>query len=80
MTYTRYGVNEFKKLIGADTLDVVRNPNTEKLFVAAGNGKNYKCQGDLNTNEGVEFLVVDGELDEACLINKGRGASVVLSL
>ena len=78
-TFQRYGMSEFKELVKATSFDVVKNPKTSKLFVAGTNGHSYKCQGDIALTEGVEWLVVDGEIDDACLINKGRGTEVLAS-
>lgn len=78
--YSRLGVAEFKSHIGASALDVVRNPKTGKLFVSASNGAIFRCQGDLDTSVPMEFLIVDGDVSAACLINKGRGANTIISL
>jgi hypothetical protein len=78
-TFQRYGMSEFKTLVNATTFNVVKNPKTSKLFVAATNGQSYKCQGDIDVKQPVEWLVVDGEVDDACLINQGRGTEVLAS-
>ena len=78
--FARIGITEFKRQIGAEKLDIVKNPKTDKLFVSASNGSVYRCQQDLDIKADMEWLVEDGNLSGACLINAGRGASVVLSL
>lgn len=63
-------VAEFKTAINSSSLSVVKNPKTDKLFVADNtNGKSYKCQADLDKTKPVVFLIEDGDLDGACLIN-----------
>ena len=62
-------VAAFKQAVGATTLNVVRNPNTGKLFASADDGTNYKVQGDIDPQERMVFLVPDGVLEDACLIN-----------
>jgi hypothetical protein len=78
-TFSRIGMSEFKTMCGATTFDVVRNPKTNKLFVSGSNGHSYKCQGDLDPAQPVEWLLVDGSVEDACLINKGRGSEVLAS-
>lgn len=68
---TRLGVSEFKAAIGASSFDVVKNPKTQKLFVSASNGSTYRVQASINLSEGVEMLVPNGDLTNACLVNKG---------
>ena len=73
--FKRIGMLEFKALIGCNTIDVIKNPHTSKLFASASNGDVFKAQGDLDVTQPVEWLVQDGDLKAACLINKGRGQS-----
>ena len=61
-------IAEFKSAIKTDSLSVVKNPKTGKLFVSAGNA-NYKCQQDIDLNGKMEFLISDGVIADACLIN-----------
>jgi hypothetical protein len=71
-------IQEFKEAIGATRLEVLRNPNTDKLFMSA-NGQNYRVQGDLDPDERMVVLVEADDLDNACLIN-GGGAEVLATL
>lgn len=79
--YQRMGVKEFKDLIGASSIEVLRNLNTDtnKLFIGASNGKNYKCQQNIDLDKPLEFLIVNGIVEDACLINKGNGGAEVLA-
>lgn len=70
----RLGMAEFKAAIGAASVDVIRSPRTGKVFVQGSNGAVYRCQQSINLSEPVEWLIEDGLLAEACLINKGRAA------
>jgi hypothetical protein len=75
-------IGDFKKKLNIDTINVVKNPHTGKLFVEAG-GANYKCQLDINlTNkEDLRFLVKDGVISDACLVDvTNAGANVVATL
>jgi hypothetical protein len=65
---------EFKAAIGAASVDVVKSPKTGKVFVQASNGAVYRCQQSIDLGEPVEWLIEDGVLDGACLLNKGRAA------
>lgn len=73
-------INMFKQQVGATKLDVLRNPNTGKLFVAADNGTNYNCQQDLDVTLPLSILIPDGDLTKACLINPKPGVDVLISL
>ncbi len=74
------GLKEFKDAAGFSNADIVRNPKTGKLFLSASNGKTYRVQGDLDLSKELCFLVEDGDLDNACLINKGRGATALATI
>ena len=73
-------VIEFKvaKGIHADTTaQVVKNPNTNKLFLAIGS-HTFKCQQDIDPTKDMKMLVDDDNLDEACLANVKPHAENVL--
>ena len=61
-------LDEFKTATNVSVMQVIRNPNTQKLFVSAG-GRNFKCQQDLDIDLPMKFIVNDDDLDTACLAN-----------
>ena len=74
-------VAEFKSAIGAEKLEVLRNPQTDKLFMSADGGANYKVQQDIDVNADIRVLVPeDGGLEQACLVNVEGGAEVLTTL
>lgn len=75
--FSRLGMTEFKNNIGAESISVVKNPHTGKLFASASNGQSFKVQGDLDLSGPVEWLIPKEGINEACLINKGRGENVL---
>lgn len=79
-TFSFMSINMFKQQVGATKMDVLRNPNTSKLFVAADNGTNYNCQQDLDVKLPMSILIPDGDMTKACLINPKAGADVIISL
>ena len=85
---TSVSVSEFKKREDVEIVQIVKNPNTSKLFAAAGNGKNFKVQGDIDTAKPVSFLyeVDEGaeaptqeQWDNGCFVNSSE-ANIVASL
>lgn len=65
-----FTINDFKSKVGATSLDVVKNPNGDnKLFVASSEGGRWKCQQNISKTKEMRFLVEDGDLDKACLVN-----------
>ena len=72
-------MTEFKEMVKATVFEVIKNPKTEKLFVSGSNGVSYKCQQSIDLKQPVEWLVADGLIDDACLINKGRGTEILAS-
>jgi hypothetical protein len=62
-----FTINEFKALINATTLSVVRNPVTNKLFVAVDTQR-YKCQQDIDKSLPMAILY-DTDTKEYCLVN-----------
>ena len=81
-TFSVMSITDFKQKYGYNKLTVVRNPHTGKLFVASGNGANYRCQQNLNTEEPLAFVSSsdDGEEENWCLINDTKGVNVVVTL
>lgn len=71
-------VSDFKTAIGATKLEVLRNPNTGKLFMSADGGANYRVQADLDPKESLTVLVEADDLENACLINGGLSAIITL--
>lgn len=59
---------EFKDIFDIKKAEVVRNPNTGKLFVASGS-RRWKCQGDIDFDLPMRFLVEDEDYNSACLVN-----------
>lgn len=72
-------VTEFKAAFDCTKIDIVRNPNTNKLFASCNNGKTLRCKGDLDMTLPISVLVPDGVLEDACIIN-GSGANIIGSL
>ena len=74
-------VSEFKTQTGINTMEVLRNPNTNKLFLAGDNGVNYKCEQLIDSSKTMKMLVPEnGALTDACLVNVKPGAIVEFSL
>ena len=64
-------VEEFKAKIGKTGVagDIVKNPNTGKLFLSIG-GLYFKVQQDIDRTKDMSILVPeDGGLEQACLVN-----------
>jgi hypothetical protein len=59
---------EFKDYFDLDKAEVIKNPNTGKLFVAAGKHR-WKCQQDINFDLPMRFKVLNEDYDNACLEN-----------
>lgn len=84
-------VDEFKKVEGVDSVQIIDHPDF-KLFAAAGNGKRFKSQGNLDVTKPVEFLYTaqvdettgemthtDEQWNAGCFVNPNE-ANVILSL
>ena len=76
-------ISEFKAQKSVEAIQIVRNPNTKKLFASAG-GANYRVQGteakrgELDTAKVVEFMYEDDEsvensgIDNGCFVNQSE--------
>lgn len=62
-------IDEFKDKVQATKLDIVKNPNSGKLFMADNNGENYKVQNNIDNTLPMRVLVEDGDLSKCCLVN-----------
>ena len=66
-----YETKEFMAKVAEvnDEAQVIKNPNTDKLFVDIG-GKSYKCQQNIDMDKRMVFMhSADQSLDDACLVN-----------
>jgi hypothetical protein len=72
-------VAAFKKAIGATNLEVVFNEKSGKLSVLADESSFFRCQQDIDSAGNMAFLVPDGELDNACLVNTSSAGSPLTS-
>lgn len=71
-TLQHWDVSQVKQQLGIDIIQVVKNPHTGKLFVSTAKGS-FRCQGDLDITKPMHFI---GEsIEQACLVNVGRGES-----
>ena len=60
----------FKKIIGATALEVVFNAKSNKLSVLdKDSDKFYRCQQGIDLKKPMAFLIPDGSIDDACLVN-----------
>lgn len=75
------GVAEFKKLIGAEKVQILKNSKTDKLFASASNGQNFKVELKIDLSAPIVVLMEEGDIDSACFINERKGgAEELLSL
>lgn len=73
-------VAEFKAKIGKTGVEaqVVKNPNTGKLFLAIGDLR-FKVQQDIDDNKDKRILVPeDGGIEQACLVNAKSASNNVM--
>ena len=75
-------IEEFKGETNVQTISIVRNPNTKKLFASAG-GVNYRVQGEkakageLDVKKTIEFMYEDDDtvdnsgIENGCFVNQG---------
>lgn len=69
-------VAEAKEQLGIQKLDIVRNPNTSKLFAQDQSGNNYRVQGNIDKSKPMAWITEEGKpLSEGCLINVEKDAS-----
>lgn len=75
-----YTIGEFKTRVGiadSEKAQVVKNPNTEKLFLSIGS-QSFKCQQDIDGGKELRMLVKSDKFDEACLVNTKPSTENVL--
>lgn len=74
-----YTIAEFKERVAlsSEKAQVVKNPNTGKLFLSIGS-TNYKCQQDIDGSKEMKVLVDEDDFDNACLTNIKASANNVL--
>lgn len=62
-------VEKFKSIIGVEFFDIMKNPTKGTISVLADNGQFFRCEQAIDTGKPVAWLIPDGNLDEACLVN-----------
>ena len=72
-------IQKFKESFACNSIDIVRNPNTQKLFASCDNGKNIKVEQAIDFAKSMEVLMEEGDLDTACIINT-RSSNVQITL
>ena len=82
---TNMSVDRFKEAIKAKEIQILRNPNTDKLFASDGNGKNFRVEQNLDLTKEVSVLIPVNEEGEpvfvdACFINTRNSAPVLATL
>lgn len=73
------GIKEFKLAIGAETINIVKNPKTGKLFASASNGQVFRVEGALDVEKPLTVIMEDGNIETACIINQ-RDGGLLLSI
>ena len=76
---TFMSVGDFKEQVGASTIEVLKNPKTDKLFLSAG-GNTYRVQQNIDKTEEMRMLIPEEGIAEACLVNVSGGAETQFSL
>ena len=83
-------IDEFKAATKATSIQIVKNPNTSKLFASAA-GRNYRVQGSIDTAKPIDFLYEDdkeavneenekvGGIENGCFVNSNQD-NVVFSM
>lgn len=73
-------INEFKQAVGIpadEKAQVVKNPNSGKLFLSIGS-HTFKCQQNIDPKQEMKMLVDNGDYNEACLANVKASTENVL--
>jgi hypothetical protein len=73
-------VSQFKEQIGSTSMQVLKSPKTQKLFLSTESGDCYKVQQDIDSTKDMKMLIKDGQLSDACLVNVNGGAEEVFTL
>lgn len=76
---TFMSIADFKEQVGANTIEVLKNPKTDKLFLSAG-GATYRCQQDIDKEGDMRMLIPEEGIADACLVNVSGGAETQFSL
>lgn len=72
-------IEEFKRLMQVQSMQVVKNPHTGKLFIWSSHG-NFKCEQALDMAANMCFLIPDGVVENACLVNATPSQNIVGSI
>ena len=65
-----YSLNEFKSVINSSSLQIVKNPNTGKIFAVSEDGQKFKVQQDLDMNKPIGFIhSTDESFEQGCICN-----------
>ena len=73
-------IRAFKAQLGCESIQILRNPKTNKLFASLDTGGNIKVEQAIDTSKDMVVLVEDGNLTDACIINKRETAEILATL
>ena len=77
---TFISINALKERLNVSLIQIVRNPNTGKLFAETGKGK-FKVQASLDTALPVKFMYDSEEtFNEGCITNVKETNNVICEL
>jgi len=65
---TFMSISEFKNATGSLALEVIKNPNTDKLFLTNGTNK-WKVQQSIDNTLPMSILIQDDNMEDCCLVN-----------
>jgi len=80
MALVSISIEDFKQKEKTSSIDIVKNPNTDKLFASCGNGNTFKAQGSLDAEKRIEFLYDDAKdkgWEEGCFVNPSTDNIVI---
>ena len=70
-------MERFKEEVETTSITIKKNPKTGKLFAVSDSGQVFRVQATLDFEEEVEWIVKGGDVENATLVNVGRGAATL---
>lgn len=68
----------FKRITKTSVLEVVFNEKTSRLSVLdRDNNKFYRCQAGIDMSKPMSFLIPEGDIENACLVNVSNASPLI---
>ena len=73
-------IDQFKAQMDIESIEVLQNETTGKVFMSGSNGQTWKVEQDIDPDSPMKVLIENGDMDDACLVNVKSKAKTLFTI